>query len=93
MLLIDGVESTSYSNVCLGYFFKLMQGSAAAGTAAWKQDAAGWWWDNGDGTYPVNQWKEISGKFYYFGSDGYMLHDTTTPDGYTVDGNGVWVEN
>lgn len=93
VLLIDGVESTSYSKVCLGYFFKLKQGSAAAGTAEWKQDAAGWWWDNGDGTYPVNQWKEISGKFYYFGSDGYMLHDTTTPDGYTVDGNGVWVEN
>lgn len=91
VLLIDGVESVSHSNVCLGYFFNLKQAGAAAGTALWKQDAVGWWWDNGDGTYPVNQWMEINGKYYYFGADGYMLHDTVTPDNYTVDGSGAWV--
>lgn len=93
VLLVDGVESTSYSNVCLGYFFKLKQGAGTtAGQADWKQDAAGWWWDNGDGTYPVNQWKEIGGTYYYFGADGYMLHDTTTPDGYLVDASGAWIK-
>lgn len=91
-LLIDGVEATSSSNVCLGYFFRLKKDSAAAaGQADWKQDTKGWWWDNGDGTYPVNQWKEIGGKFYYFGSDGYILLNTTTPDGYQVDASGAWV--
>lgn len=56
----------------------------------WKQDNVGWWYQNDDGSYPANSWQEIDGKQYYFGNDGYMLHDTTTPDGYYVDANGVW---
>lgn len=56
----------------------------------WKQDNVGWWYQNDDGSYPTNSWQEIDGKQYYFGNDGYMLHDTTTPDGYYVDANGVW---
>ena len=39
---------------------------------AWKQDANGWWYDNGDGTYPKNEFKDIDGKTYYFKNDGYM---------------------
>lgn len=56
---------------------------------SWKSDANGWWYDNGDGTYPVNQWKAIDGKSYYFGSDGYMLHDTITPDNLAVGSDGA----
>lgn len=62
-------------------------------TAGWKEDSAGWWYDNGDGTYPKNQWKEIEGKQYYFGEDGYMYQSQYTPDGYWVDENGVWIES
>lgn len=51
---------------------------------SWKSDANGWWYDNGDGTYPVNQWKTIDGKSYYFGADGYMINDTTRLDNHTV---------
>lgn len=58
----------------------------------WKQDNAGWWYQNDDGSYPTNSWQEIDGKQYYFGSDGYMLHDTTTPDGYKVGSDGAWIE-
>lgn len=36
-------------------------------------------------------WKEIGGSWYYFGTDGAMYQNTTTPDGYFVDANGVWV--
>jgi len=57
----------------------------------WKSDAVGWWYSNGDGTYPVNEWKEIDGKRYFFGKDGYMLHDTTTPDGRKVGSDGVLI--
>jgi hypothetical protein len=57
----------------------------------WKSDAVGWWYSNGDGTYPVNEWKEIDGKRYFFGEDGYMLHDTTTPDGRKVGSDGVLI--
>ncbi len=66
----------------------MMSISAYAGE--WKQDNTGWWYQNDDGSYPTNTWQEIDGKQYYFGNDGYMFHDTTTPDGYYVDSNGVW---
>lgn len=58
----------------------------------WKQDATGYWYENDDGSYPINQWQEIDGKQYYFGADGYMLADTTTPDGYKVGPDGAWIE-
>ncbi|HDR4441016.1 hypothetical protein BK720_08165 [Bacillus thuringiensis serovar brasilensis] len=35
-------------------------------------------------------WVKVSGKWYYLDKkDGYMLHDTITPDGYRVDEQGV----
>lgn len=61
-------------------------------TGGWREDETGEWYDNGDGTYPVNQWKEIEGKYYYFGEDGYMLKDCYTPDGYSLDFDGSWIE-
>ncbi len=40
-------------------------------------------------------WQSIEGKWYYFntasdGKKGSMLRNTTTPDGYILDENGVW---
>lgn len=62
--------------------------------ADWKQESDGrWWYQNDDGSYPVNQWQEINGKQYYFGADGYMLANTTTPDGYQVGDDGAWIQN
>ena len=65
-----------------------------ASAAAWKQDAKGWWVENEDGSYLKNQWYQSpeSGLWYYMGADGYMLTSTTTPDGYTVNADGVWVQ-
>lgn len=57
----------------------------------WKSDSTGWWYQNDDGNYPVNCWQEIDGKQYYFGSDGYMLANTKTPDGYLVGADGAWI--
>ena len=65
--------------------------------AGWRYDERGYWWDNGDGSYPANQWMWLDGnedgisECYYFDGSGYMLSDTTTPDGYTVDKNGAWI--
>ena len=39
--------------------------------ASWKQDATGWWYDFGDGTYAIG-WEQIDGTWYYFNSSGYM---------------------
>jgi len=59
----------------------------------WRSDEHGWWYVNDDGHYPTDTWQEISGKYYYFGSDGYMLHSTTTPDGFQVGSDGAWIES
>lgn len=40
--------------------------------AGWKKDSNGWWYDNGDSTYPKNTWETIDGKEYYFNASGYM---------------------
>ena len=63
----------------------------------WKQDTAGYWWQNDDGSYPTSSWHWLDGngdgisECYYFDGNGYMAANTTTPDGYTVDGSGAWV--
>lgn len=65
----------------------------------WKQDNTGWWWQRDDGSCPKDQWEWVDGnqdglsECYYFDSNGYMLTNTTTPDGYTVNEGGAWVEN
>ena len=51
----------------------------------WKQDTIGRWYQNDGGSYPVNCWQEINGKQYYFNESGYLLINTTTPDGKQVD--------
>ena len=69
----------------------LVMMSVPAYAGEWKQDAAGWWYESAGGSYLANQWEWIDGKCYYFGADGYMLTNTTTPDGSAVNGDGAWV--
>ena len=61
----------------------------------WVQDNVGWKVQNDDGSYITNSWYQSpeSGLFYYMGADGYMLTSTTTPDGYTVNADGVWTQS
>lgn len=67
--------------------------------AAWKQDNTGWWYQEDNGSYPANTWKWIDGnndgvaECYYFDGNGYMLTNTTAPDGYQVNASGAWVVN
>ena len=35
---------------------------STAFAAGWQQDAAGWWWQEDNGSYPVNTWKWIDGN-------------------------------
>ena len=43
--------------------------------------------------YMVRGWQAVKSKMYYFGTDGAMYVNTTTPDGKTVNGAGELVEN
>ena len=42
------------------------------GKPKWMKDSIGWWYDNGDGSYPVNEKKKIDGAVYLFDEKGYM---------------------
>ena len=42
------------------------------GEAMWKQNKTGWWYDNGDGTWPANCWQKINNRWYHFNAEGYM---------------------
>lgn len=60
----------------------------------WQQYAPGdWYYMMDSGAVKYSSWLEYKGAWYYLGSDGKMLKDTKTPDGYYVDSSGVWVKN
>lgn len=73
--------------------------SVTAFAGQWVNGSAGWWYDNGDGTYPASTWKWIDGngdnisECYYFDANGYCVLNGVTPDGYQVDQNGAWIES
>lgn len=54
-----------------------------------------WYYCGEDGFLLKSKWLHDSsdGKYYYLGDDMIMLHDTTTPDGYTVGSDGAWIKD
>ena len=67
--------------------------------AEWKEDVAGWWYQNDDGSYLVNEWKWVDGngdgtaESYCFDEQRYLYVNTVTPDGYQVNESGAWVQD
>ena len=41
--------------------------------ASWKQNSTGWWWQEDNGSYPQNAFKQVNGQTYYFDGRGYMV--------------------
>lgn len=64
--------------------------------AQWEQTGTTWKYQT-NGTYYNDGWHWIDGnndniaECYYFGADGIMLANCTTPDNYIVDMNGAWI--
>lgn len=80
----DGNASTINNKVNLG----------PGVSKGWEPVDTGWKFKQEDGTYLTNSWKQgQDGKWYYLNEDGWMLKNTTTPDGYYVSADGVWDEN
>lgn len=69
-----------------GWWYVKDNGSYAA--QEWIMDNGKFYYLNQDGYMLSNSWIND----YYVGTDGAMLVDAVTPDGYYVDGNGKWVE-
>lgn len=55
------------------------------------KDKFGWMYMNDDGSFIKDGWHQIDSKWFYF-SNGIILTNTTTPDGYRTDANGVWID-
>ena len=65
------------------------------GKPKWRSDAGGWWYDNGDGSYPKGEFKDIDGATYYFRANGYMATGWTQIGDrwYFFTGSGVMKKN
>lgn len=69
-----------------GYWYIKDDGSYAL--SEWITDKGKWYYIAGDGYMVSDAWIGD----YYVGSDGSMLTDTITPDGYYVGADGVWIK-
>lgn len=55
----------------LAVIMATMMAAQSANAASWVQDYVGWWWQDNDNSYPVNQWREVNGAWYWFDDNGY----------------------
>lgn len=60
----------------------------------WRQVKGTWYFLRSNGEMARNRWQQVAetGAWFYLGGDGAMLVNTTTPDGYRINENGVWVQ-
>ena len=64
----------------------------------WKKDTRGWWYDYGNGSYPIKKWEWIDSnndniaECYCFDDNGYCIINSKNKDGYQLNKNGAWVE-
>lgn len=74
MLYITGNNTVYYFNSD-GY---MVGAWMADNNWEWLSDSKGWWYGDNEGTYPTGQWMKISGKWYFFNTNGYA--DQSTDD-------------
>lgn len=71
--------------------FTITMGMAAyAGT--WQSDNGQWKYQNDDGSFSTGWIQDFDGKWYYLNESGYMLVNSTAPDGRAVGADGSWVQ-
>ena len=75
--LSDAAKEQAKENVNTG-------GSGPGDGAGWKSNQSGSWYQRTDSSYPVNQWEQIGGVWYYFNAEGYLYTGwLTTAEGKT----------
>ena len=57
----------------------------------WVKENGTWYYLNQSGSMETG-WFTVSDKWYYANESGALAINTTTPDGYTVNVDGEWVE-
>ena len=74
------------------------EGKRVSYMPGWFQDTDGWRYIQKNGYYLANSWfQDTDGKYYYFntvsdGTRGALYRNRTTPDGYQVGADGVWIQ-
>ena len=72
-------------------FYVNADGEKVSYMPGWYKDGDNWRYIQKNGYYAANSWyQDTDGKYYYFNMGAVMAANTTTPDGYYVDENGVW---
>ena len=64
-----------FSTDCPGKYFPLndFKQLKEINKGEWiKSDNGRWWYKHSDGTYTINNWELIDGKYYFFDKDGWM---------------------
>ena len=67
--------------------------------AQWLNDGIGWYFEYAPSSRYRNCWQWIDGnndgiaECYYFNDNCYLVTNTTTPDGYSVNSGGAWTVN
>lgn len=88
-------KSTHYADtkLLLDYGFEQSKNqSQSQRSNQWVKDSRGdWYYYQADGTLMKSQWLLYKELWYYLGTDGKMLTNATTPDGYYVNEQGIWI--
>ena len=58
----------------------------------WQMVNGSWHYYTESGAMAKSRWIQTKGYWYYVGADGALFVNGTTPDGYKVDANGVWIQ-
>ena len=72
-------------------FYVNSDGEKVSYMPGWYKDGDYWRYIQKNGYYLANSWyQDTDGKYYYFNMGAVMAVNTTTPDGYYVNKDGVW---
>ena len=84
----NGAMCTGWINVDGKQYYLDKNGAMCTG---WNMLDGIWYLLGGDGAM-LTGWQKVGGKYYYMTEDGKCLINTTTPDGYKVDGRGARID-
>ena len=88
---ISGINCDFDINVMTSDAWNTIIGGATKYKVGWNQDSKGWWWSPDGNSYYQNQWLQYKDNYYFFDSEGYMVHDKSVEyDGklYVFDSDG-----
>lgn len=85
----DGYMLTGWIQVAGIWYY--LQPSGEMVDSDWVLYNNNWYYLKADGAMTASAWIQYKDNWYYMNADGTMAVNTTTPDGYPVNADGIWV--